>query len=389
MTGKPVLPAYGRGCITELMPALLGPSGRTEALPADLGDGPRVLLVLDGLGWDQLQEHRQALPTLAGFSGGPITTVAPSTTAAALPSITTSLPPGEHGLIGYRMVVDDAVFNCLRWGTAARPDSRRTVPPTMLQPYQPFLGSALALVTKAEFRRSGFTEAHLRGGRLVGYRTTAVLVHEVARLLREGERAVYAYYDGVDKVAHEYGLGSEYQAELAFTDRLVADIMAAVPSGTTVTISADHGQVDCGRGLATIHPDVLSQTILLSGEARFRWLHAAGSVAGAAGGRRGAPRSPRLGARGGPDARRGLVRAPRQRRRAGPPRRRRPAAIRRLGVRRPGRHRADGAHRPPWLADLGRDARAVHQRQQLTRPPAARRRPPGSQDPPWEIEQYP
>lgn len=271
---QPIPPAFGQGCITELMPALLGESGRSAALPADFGRGPRVLLVLDGLGWDQLQQHRDITPTLSEFEGGRITTVAPSTTAAALTSITTSLSPGEHGLIGYRIVVDDSVFNCLRWGTTDRPDARKTVPPVMLQPYEPFLGTSLPLVTKAEFRRSGFSEAHLRGGRLVGYRTTAVLVHEVARLIREGEAAVYAYYDGVDKVAHEYGLGSEYCAELAFVDRLVADLLEAVPTGTTVLVTADHGQVDCGSGLLPIHPDVLSRTQLLSGEARFRWLHA-------------------------------------------------------------------------------------------------------------------
>jgi hypothetical protein len=130
------------------------------------------------------------------------------------------------------------------------------------------------LVTKEEFRRTGFTEAHLRGSRIVGYRTTAVMVHHVGRVLREGADVVYAYYDGVDKVAHEYGLGPAYDAELAFVDRLVADVVAAVPSGTTVVVTADHGQVDCGRGLQAVAPEVLAHVARSSGEARFRWLHA-------------------------------------------------------------------------------------------------------------------
>jgi hypothetical protein len=272
MIEQPVRPAFGEGCITELMPALVGLDD--GPLPARFGAGCRVLLVLDGLGWEQLQERRDRLPTLGAFEGGPITTVAPSTTAAALTSIATALPPGEHGIIGYRMVVDGQVFNTLRWGTAERPDARLTIPPRMLQPYEPFLGHRPVLVTKAEFRRSGFTEAHLRGGRLVGYRTPAVLVHEVARLAREGEMAIYAYYEGVDKVAHEYGLGSEYEAELDFADRLVAALLDALPTGSSLMVTADHGQVDCGRDLTPIHPEVARSTELLSGEARFRWLHA-------------------------------------------------------------------------------------------------------------------
>jgi predicted AlkP superfamily pyrophosphatase or phosphodiesterase len=269
-----ILPAYHRGCVSDLMPAIVG-RGSADGLPVSLpGAGQRLLLVLDGLGWDQLQDRHVIAPTLAAMAGGPITTVAPSTTAAALTSITTGLTPAEHGIIGYRMLIDGEVLNCLRWGTKTWPDAREIIPPSTLQPYAPFLGEPLPLVTKAEFRRSGFSEAHLRGGRIAGYRTTAVLVHETARLLREDEKVVYAYYDGIDKVAHEYGLGSAYDAELAFVDRLVADMLAAAPSGTTVVITADHGQVDCGHELRPIDPEVLALTVQLSGEGRFRWLHA-------------------------------------------------------------------------------------------------------------------
>lgn len=268
------LPAYGRGCVSDLMPLLLGQP--TDApLPIELPTGgPRLLLVLDGAGWEQIQERPAQTPTLSAMAGGPITTVAPSTTATALTSITTGLTPAEHGIVGYRMLVDDQILNCLRWGTEVSHDVRQTIPPALLQPYRPFLGLSVPLVTKEEFRRTGFSEAHLRGSRLVGYRTPALLVHHAAELLAAGEPVVYAYYDGVDKVAHEYGLNGAYDAELAFADRLVADVLAAVPSGTSVVVTADHGQVDCGRGLRPLADEVRSHVARSSGEARFRWLHA-------------------------------------------------------------------------------------------------------------------
>lgn len=268
-----IRPAFGRGCVTELMPALLGEASG-DALPTTFDStGQRVLVVLDGLGWEQLQQRLAGAPTLAAMAGGPITTVAPSTTATALTSITTGLTPAEHGIVGYRMLIDDQVLNSLRWGTETTPDARQFIPPDSIQPYAPFQGGSLPLVTKAEFKRSGFSQAHLRGGRMVGYRTPAILVYEVGRLLRDGEEAVYVYYDGVDKVAHEYGLGGEYDAELAFVDRIVADILATVPAGTTVLVTADHGQVDCGNGLVAIDPEVLALSDGLSGEGRFRWIH--------------------------------------------------------------------------------------------------------------------
>ncbi len=271
---KPTLPAFGSGCITDVMPYLLRGSRGTGRLPIEIGTtSKRVLLVLDGLGWDQLQNRQAVAPTMHAMAGGPITTVAPSTTATALTSLTTSLTPGEHGVVGYRMVVDGQVLNTLRWGSPETPDARRQMPPDVLQPYEPFQGQDVPLVSKADFRRSGFSAAHLRGAHLVGYRTTATLVHEIARELREGAEFVYAYYDGVDKVSHEYGFGTVFDSEVGFADQLVSDVIAAVPAGTEVVVTADHGQVDCGDNVIHLHEDVDRLVSGLSGEGRFRWLH--------------------------------------------------------------------------------------------------------------------
>lgn len=270
-----VLPAYGNGCLTGVMPYLVGSGQRPSVLPDDGSAATqRVLVVLDGLGWDQLLDRAAIAPTLSAMAGGRITTVAPSTTATALTSLTTGLEPGEHGLVGYRMVVQDEVMNMLRWGTPSWPDARAVNPPADIQPYPPFLGQRVAMVNKAEFRTSGFSGAHLRGAPLTGYRTVATLVHEVQRLVREGEPLVYSYYDGIDKVSHEYGFGSVFDAEIAFADRLVAALIEVLPSGVELIVTADHGQVDCRDGVRHLDSGVLDLTSRSSGEGRFRWLHA-------------------------------------------------------------------------------------------------------------------
>src|SRR4029077_14015217 len=121
-----------------------------------------VLLVLDGLGWDQFQDYAALMPTLAGLDATRITTVAPTTTSTALSSIATGLTPGEHGLIGYRMYVQGEVINVLRW-VAAGGDRRRSLPPRGLQPFAAFLGADVPVISPAELEQSAFTEAHLRG----------------------------------------------------------------------------------------------------------------------------------------------------------------------------------------------------------------------------------
>src|SRR5205085_10956847 len=120
------------------------------------------------------------------------------------------------------------VLNVLRWRTASG-DARQTVDPAAFQRRPAFGGARLPVVTKSEFAGTGFTTAHLAGTRLIGWRMPSTLVAEVRRLLVAGEPFIYAYYDGIDGVAHEYGLDDRYDAELAAADRLVGDVAASLP----------------------------------------------------------------------------------------------------------------------------------------------------------------
>ena len=269
-----MLPDYAGGCITNVVPALLDWDEPPDWLPAPAHHAEQVvLLVLDGLGWDQLRERPLLAPTLCAMAGGPITTIAPSTTAAALTSISTGLPPGEHGLVGYRLWTESDVLNVLRWSTS-RGDARLLHVPRRLQPHLAFAGQRPPVVTRAEFAETGFTQAHLAGARFHGYRMTSTLISQVFELTRRGEPFVYAYYEGIDKVAHEYGLGSFYDAELRAADRLVAELIDGLPAGCALVVTADHGQLETGDDVVPLHPAVLAQTAAQSGEGRFRWLHA-------------------------------------------------------------------------------------------------------------------
>lgn len=272
---EPVLPDYDGPCISNVIPAILGdPDDLPSWMPPEVADADQVVvLVLDGLGWEQLQARLAIAPTLAAMTGGPITSVAPSTTATALTSITTGLPPGEHGVMGYRVAVGRDVLNVLRWSTA-RGDARQSIPPRTICTHEPFAYQRPPVVVRAEFEHSGFTDAHLRGARFVGYRMPSTLAIEVARLLRAGEPFVYAYHDGIDKVAHEYGLGEHYDAELTAVEWMVEYLVEVLPRGAALVVTADHGQVDVGERIERLHPEVMSHLDFQSGEARFRWLHA-------------------------------------------------------------------------------------------------------------------
>ena len=276
MQPVPVIPDYSGPNLTGIIPGcLLGTSGRRPNwFPQPLQEAERiVLLVIDGLGYEQLQRHAHIAPNLMSLVGGPITTIAPSTTASALTSLVTGASPAEHGIVGYRMDMGDSIMNSLRWWSDTR-DLRKVHPPATVQPIPPFVGMTIPVVSRAELEGSAFTEAHLRGSRPCGWRAASSIVAQCANLISSGEKFVYAYYDGIDKIAHERGFGAYYDSEIAATDWLVGSLLNTLPSGTTLAITADHGQVQVGDNVVHLSDDIKASLHHQSGEGRFRWLHA-------------------------------------------------------------------------------------------------------------------
>jgi hypothetical protein len=283
---EPVLPDFGGRCLTEVVPALL----------AEVDDGPElagqprrawvpepvhgarqvVLLVLDGLGAAQLEARAARLaPALASGTGTTVTSVAPSTTAAALTSLSTGLAPATHGVVGYRVALGDEILNVLLWRLGSR-DARRLVPPRAFQPWGPFPGRRVStpVVSRKEYAATGFTAAHLGDAPLHGWHTPSGLVVEVRHLLELGATFVYAYYDGIDRTAHACGLDDHFDAELAVVDRMVGDLLEVLGPGAALVVTADHGQVEVGTSIEVFDGEVMGLVTLLSGEGRFRWLHA-------------------------------------------------------------------------------------------------------------------
>jgi hypothetical protein len=299
------IPNYEGACLTNLVPSVLlslskrfgnrgvpsearidmacsraqRPQLDPEApwLPPELGSAERVVvLVLDGLGYRQLQSRIGQLPTIGGMRQAVIDSVAPTTTAAALTSITTGVAPSVHGIVGYRIRIGPSeVLNTLKWATS-KEGVERVPDPKSLQHVEPFLGTRPLVVTKSIYDNTGFTKAHLRGVRSAYWRTLSGLVSRVREALREGERFVYLYYEGIDTTAHEYGLGVQFDTELRFVDFLLGELINALPKHSMLLVTADHGQVQVDDPPVHLEREILSNVHFQSGEGRFRWLHVRG-----------------------------------------------------------------------------------------------------------------
>src|SRR3954454_13658736 len=135
------VPSYGGGALADVGPSLLaalGVPGEDNAL--NLAETARAcLLLVDGLGYVQLQRHADAAPFLSSMSSRPLDAGFPATTVTSLSSLGTGLPSGQHGLTRYTSCDGSvyAVINWLSWcWIGPGEDLRDRLVPEVVQPRQ-------------------------------------------------------------------------------------------------------------------------------------------------------------------------------------------------------------------------------------------------------------
>jgi hypothetical protein len=299
VTEPPVpLPRYGEAAIADLVPSLLHAAG-AASLPAALELEPAravCLFVVDGLGWELLREHPAEAPFLSGAAGAPLTAGFPSTTAASIGSLGTGRPPGEHGLVGYTMLLpgEAAPLNNLSWATYGLPgswpaaagggDLLQRLVPEQVQPEPTAFeraaaeGVASTLVGPRQHAQSGMTRAVLRGARYRSAFTLADMCAVAAAALAEpGAQLVYAYNPDLDLVGHVRGVDSEaWRLQLAEVDQAAAALAERLPAGCLLAVTGDHGMVDLApaqRLDVADMPELMAGVRVLGGEARARHVY--------------------------------------------------------------------------------------------------------------------
>ncbi|MBO0979128.1 alkaline phosphatase family protein [Microbacterium sp. SD291] len=206
-----------------------------------------VLVLVDGLGAISLRAHAgHARALTAGMAKKDVAySVFPSTTAAALTSILTGVGPGEHGLVGYR-VLDrsrDILVNQLSGWESEGIDPLVWQPAPTLFERARGEGRPSFAVGFAGYADSGFTRATLRGADFVAARTPADRVAAAYELAERNPGAiVYCYLPEADKAGHKHGIASSKW--VSALEEIDAALSVAVPDGVGVIITSDHGMLD-------------------------------------------------------------------------------------------------------------------------------------------------
>ncbi|BDO42461.1 nucleotide pyrophosphatase [Cellulomonas sp. NTE-D12] len=244
-----------------------------------LPSAERVCVVLvDGLGHTNLSQRSGHAPFLRSLllDSAPLTTTFPSTTATAMGTFGTGLPPGRTAMLGYtvRDPATGRLGNLVSWTDL--PPAETWQPERSVLGRLADAGVRVLSVGPARFEGSGLTRAALSGAT---YRPAESLDQRVDVVARELRRpgVAYLYWGDVDKVGHHAGCDSwEWGDALEALDAQLARLARLLPSGTLLLVTADHGMVDVDPSLrwdVAGTPALAEGVALVAGEPRALHLH--------------------------------------------------------------------------------------------------------------------
>lgn len=260
-----------RSCLA----AVRGEANRLALPPVDNA----VVLLVDGLGAEMLKARAGHARTMSGAltARSVIEAGFPTTTAAALASLTTGLPPGQHGLVGYSVLdpAHDRIVNQLSgWDDRLDPGTWQLAP-TLFETASAE-GVDPVVIGPQRYHDSGFTHAVLRGARYLGAATMNDRMLRAAAVLREpGRHLVYVYVPELDQAAHAHGSDSaEWIRALETADAAVATLVASLGRRDGLIITADHGLLDIPEhGHVLVDGPLLEGVRFLAGEPRCLQLY--------------------------------------------------------------------------------------------------------------------
>ena len=277
--GDPLITDVVAGGLATIDPALPGASAEAAAsLGMETGAHQLLLILVDGLGYELIEEYVGHTPTLRRVRGDvrSIHTVVPSTTAAAITAFGTGERPGATNMVGFSVAYGGTVMNLLAMEGGPAPTEWQPVPTYFERLAAADVASAV--VSPARFAGSGLTGAALRGARHVPAETLDERVSAALRELRAGTPVVYLYWSEIDHAGHGSGVGSDsWIANLEEFDAGLARLLRSLPAGVRTVMTADHGMinVDASRIVDVASTPALREGVrIVAGETRAVHVHA-------------------------------------------------------------------------------------------------------------------
>lgn len=233
-----------------------------EELPTGLLGNRRhlMLVVLDGLGWEILQRGLPFMDMPPEIQLSRISSVFPPTTAAALTSIYTGLPPKEHGYMGWTLYLRkrDYLVNVLpgyvigkglaHGDLADQVYGDLPLRSLFTQVQEEGDGRSCFLVSPHSFRSSSYSRMVGKDAQPIHYKREKDFIRALFSSVKKHQNEktfTLAYSENPDKMIHKSGTESAgLQAYLVKLSHDMCKLASRLRgTDTLVSITADHGLV--------------------------------------------------------------------------------------------------------------------------------------------------
>ena len=243
-----------------------------QSLPSDVFQGVQtdvshvVVIVLDSLGWYRwhrdASNHRLLERINTQGTVTPLTSVASSSTAPAIASVHTGVPPAEHGILGCDVYLPDYETIIRPFPHEIREDvaGDSTTPPVTASdvveatPVYPALetsGVETHVVQPAGTLGTAYANAMFQRAQQVPYESPSSGAAKLRETIEgtRGQSYTYWYASDLDTVTHEHGPDSaEYHDTLSsltqpLSRELYDRLDEETATETLLLITADHGAI--------------------------------------------------------------------------------------------------------------------------------------------------
>jgi len=228
-----------------------------------------VLIVIDGLGYNQYLKQQQNDPLLTNLTNKgitqPLTSVFPSQTTNALTTLNTGLTPQEHGLFEYFLylknigIINSLKCECINQKTK-KPSQTKSINPNSLLLKGKTIHDTLNENDIKTFTHTNITNAFcpcskiiFQGSTIKPALNTQDLIIGLRKNLEENKNNntyFFVHIDTPDAIAHKYGPNSyQYYTELTnitylLNRELVQKLDPKTAKNTLLLLTADHGGID-------------------------------------------------------------------------------------------------------------------------------------------------
>jgi hypothetical protein len=263
--GSFIYPDYGRYSIAEIPQTVLSffgvPTQRKtlqfDALKeASAGRNNLLFFFIDGYSYDHYIEFEKELPFFGTLGDSahvyPLTSVFPSTTAAALTTLQTGLTPQEHGLPEWTVYLEE--LDRISFGTLRESEGAPEILYEGKTLYRILRDNGVTpwVFTYAPYFPSSYSSATQEGAEVMPYKDMDDLFYRLEDTMKKakGKNYFFVYWGHVDTVEHMYGPKSpEHMHALQeiceyLENRFKKKLDPRVARETLMIMSSDHGQAN-------------------------------------------------------------------------------------------------------------------------------------------------